>query len=448
MELKDLINYGNKYYLDENDNIKEIISNTDIKEILNLQIERDNRLENFFKEKDENALEEEENFKLFNNQKNNDIEKIKDNYVFFKDKNLKKKWFFLFFNNNQPIHNDEYNKMNKISEYPQQFFFFDLIDLKIDDIYKEKEIILNENNIFKLIKEKSNHFFPKKLTFNIYMIFDDEIESKLIYLIPEFKKLEDIIINNKNDKFLEYFENDENFNFYFTYQDLYNIDNFYKKLNNDRPFISNILNKLGFKTFNKVIYFNEYNYKEKLGNNPFRNFKNNDLNCKRVIIFYNKINFILYEPIENWLNRQKISKKFKNQKKLQNYLSNIIFFENSMNIFFRFEDVKKRRLMLSLFMKKNQFEIDDKYFLFKNGDFKEIYNIIKDYINYEVNYEELYFKDKHLMKGINELKSYILQKIISDKNNNDLHLLNFYLNNPKNNENIIIGLLNKYKNIL
>ena len=52
------------------------------------------------------------------------------------------------------------------------------------------------------------------------------------------------------------------------------------------------------------------------------------------------------------------------------------------------------------------------------------------------------------MKGINELRSYILQQIINDKNNNDLYLLNFYLNNPKNNENIIIGLLNKYKNIL
>ena len=52
------------------------------------------------------------------------------------------------------------------------------------------------------------------------------------------------------------------------------------------------------------------------------------------------------------------------------------------------------------------------------------------------------------MKSLNDLRSYILPKIINDQNNNDLYLLNFYLNNPKNNKNIIISLLNKYKNIL
>ena len=292
------------------------------------------------------------------------------------------------------------------------------------------------------------------------------MESELKFLIPEFEKLEDIIINNKDDKFLEYFENDENFNFYFTYQDLYNIDFYYKCLckkkfkslpkkyqdlyNVDyycKPFIANILNKLEFKTYNKVIYLNEYNYKEKLDENPFIIFKNNDPHLKRVITYYNTINFILYEPVEFWLNRQKISSNFKNQKKLQNYLSKIIFYENTMNMFFRHKDLKKKKLMLSLFM-KNKFNINNESFEFINGDFKEVYNIINEYIYCEVNKEELNFIDKNLMKSLNDLRSYILPKIINDKNNNDLYLLNFYLNNPKNNENIIIRFLNKYKNIL
>ena len=103
--------------------------------------------------------------------------------------------------------------------------------------------------------------------------------------------------------------------------------------------------------------------------------------------------------------------------------------------------------MLSLFM-KNKFDITNDIFEFKNGDFKETYNIINDYIYCEINKEELNFMDKNLMKSLNDLRSKILPKIINDKNNNDLYLLNFYLNNSKNNEDIIIGLLNKYKNIL
>ena len=192
---------------------------------------------------------------------------------------------------------------------------------------------------------------------------------------------------------------------------------------------------------------NEYNYKEKLDENPFKIFKNNEPYLKRVITFYNKIDFILYEPVEIWLNRQKISSKFENQKKLQNYLSKIIFYENTMNMFFRHKDLKKKDLMLSLFM-KNKFKINNESFEFINGDFKEVYNIINEYIYCEVNKEELNFIDKYLMKNLNDLRSLILQKIINDQNNNDLYLLNFYFNNPKNNENIIISLLNKYKNIL
>ena len=103
--------------------------------------------------------------------------------------------------------------------------------------------------------------------------------------------------------------------------------------------------------------------------------------------------------------------------------------------------------MLSLFM-KNKFKINNESFEFINGDFKEVYNIINEYIYCEVNKEELNFIDKYLMKNLNDLRSLILQKIINDQNNNDLYLLNFYFNNPKNNENIIISLLNKYKNIL
>lgn len=441
MELKDLINYGYRYYLDTNDNFKEIISD----------------------ENDRN--------KLRNDISESEINDIKNNNGHFFDNNneyLQKKWFFSFFNNNQNLHDDDYN--NDIGYYDKDEInknkIFDLLEeiLKNKKIYIEKG--LDENYILKLIKEKSKHFFPKIIYFFNESINDDEIESELKFLIPEFEKLEDIIINNKDEKFLEYFENDENFNFYFTYQDLYNIDFFYKRIcknnynylsekyqdlyNVDyfcKPFISNILNKLGLKTYNKVIYLNENNYEQKLDENPFKIFKNNDPNYKRVITFYNKIDFILYEPVEIWLNRQKISSKFKNQKKLQNYLSKIIFYENTMNMFFRFKDLKKKELMLSLFM-KNKFDIDYESFKFNNGDFKEIYNIINEYIYCEVIKDESNFIDKNLMKSLNDLRSYILPKIINDQNNNDLYLLNFYLNNPKNNKNIIISLLNKYKNIL
>ena len=105
---------------------------------------------------------------------------------------------------------------------------FDLLEEILENKKKYIEKILDENYILKLIKEKSKHFFPKEIYFFNKSINDDEIESELKFLIPEFEKLEDIIINNKDEKFLEYFENDENFNFYLTYQDLINIDFFIK----------------------------------------------------------------------------------------------------------------------------------------------------------------------------------------------------------------------------
>ena len=423
MDLKDLINFGYNYYLDDENKIKLIIKQDEKEQILNT----------------EDNLDDEQ------------INIIKENNEFFKDEKIQKKWFFLFFNNNKYIHDEDYN--NELSQSLEVELEFEKTKINIfnKDIQNkikkidDEDINNNEVKILKLIKEKSKHFFPKIILFNKRKINESIEKSELIFLIPDFNILEDIIINNKNEKLIEYFENDENFNFNYTYNDFDNIDYFFKNLKK-KTLISNILEKLRFRTYNKVIYFNEHNYDEKLDENKLKNFKN-DFYVNRVITYYNTIRFILYETVENWLKHQKISKNFKRQNNLKNYLNKIIFYENTMNMFFRFEDLKKRKLMLNLFM-KNKFSITDNIFIFQKYDFKEIYNIINDYIYCEINNEELHFKNKYLLKNLNDSKKYILSKILKNQNNNDLYLLNSYIMNPKKNEYIILGLLNKYKNIL
>ena len=102
--------------------------------------------------------------------------------------------------------------------------------------------------------------------------------------------------------------------------------------------------------------------------------------------------------------------------------------------------------MLNLFL-KNNFIIDDEGFEFK-GNFKDFLSLINDYIDCEINNERFINIEKNMIKSIYNFRSYILPKIINSQNNEDLHLLNYYMNNPKNNEYILISLLNKYKNII
>lgn len=403
MDLENLIDYGLEFYIDDNNNVKEI-DNT------------------------------------FLNRSNIEL--------------VDKKWFFSFFNNFNKIHNKNYN--DKITSLKEEKINLDLSDtinqslekLKyyINNGYKKKKknMIKDEFIIKKLIKEKSSHFFPKKLDFE-----DDNFEDLKYITNNNYDKFKNSIINNN----LDYFEDDENFNFYFTYQEIYYID---------FNLIIKMLDNLKFKTYNKVIYIDENKNAEKTSDNPFKN-----LNIEnRVIKFYNTLEFNLYEPVESWFKYQNISTKFKNQKKLLYYLDKIIFYTNTMNMFFRFEDLKKKKIclenfeenrscfedlnkkkiMLNLFL-KNNFTIDDNKFLFE-GNFKDFLSLINDYIDCEINNEKFINIEKNMIKSIYNFRSYILPKIINSQNNEDLHLLHYYMNNPKNNEYILISLLNKYKNII
>ena len=400
MDLENLIDYGLEFYIDDNNNVKEI-DNT------------------------------------FLNRTNIEL--------------VDKKWFFSFFNNFNKIHNKNYNdKIQKLKLDSNIIYTATQIEkkLKLLKIYiknytKKKD--KDEFIIKKLIKEKSSHFFPKKLDFKEYQNFEN-----LNYITNNnYDKFKNSIINNN----LDYFEDDENFNFYFTYQEIYYID---------FNLIIKMLDNLKFKTYNKVIYIDENKNTEKTSDNPFKN-----LNIEnRVIKFYNTLEFNLYEPVESWFKYQNISTKFNNQKKLLYYLDKIIFYTNTMNMFFRFEDLKKKKIclenfeenrscfedlnkkkiMLNLFL-KNNFIIDDNGFEFE-GNFKDSLSLINDYIDCEINNEKFINIEKNMIKSIYDFRSYILPKIINSQNNEDLHLLHYYMNNPKNNEYILISLLNKYKNII
>ena len=277
MDLENLIDYGLEFYIDDNDNVKEI----------------------------DNTFLNKSNIEL-----------------------VDKKWFFLFFNNFNKIHDKNYNyKIQKLK-------FDSNINYTVTQIEKKLKLLKNyiknytkkknkdEFIIKKLIKEKSSHFFPKKLHFKEYHNFED-----LNYITNNYyDEFKNSIINNN----LDYFEDDENFNFYFTYQEIYYID---------FNLIIKMLDNLKFKTYNKVIYIDENKNAEKTSDNPFKN-----LNIEnRVIKFYNTLEFNLYEPVESWFKYQNISTKFKNQKKLLYYLDKIIFYTNTMNMFFRFEDLKKKK---------------------------------------------------------------------------------------------------------
>jgi hypothetical protein len=400
MELEKLIEYGLEFYIDDNNNVKEI--------------------DNTFLNKPNIELED-------------------------------KKWFFSFFNNFNQIHDKNYNdKIEELKSDSNIIFTVTQIEkkLKLLKIYiknytKKKD--KDEFIIKKLIKEKSSHFFPNELEFEE----DDNFEDLNYITNNNYEKFKNSIINNN----LDYFENDENFNFYFTYQEIYYID---------FNLIIKMLDNLKFKTYNKVIYIDENKNAEKTSDNPFKN-----LNIEnRVIKFYNTLEFNLYEPVESWFKYQNISTKFKNQKKLLYYLDKIIFYTNTMNMFFRFEDLKKKKIclenfeenrscfedlnkkkiMLNLFL-KNNFTIDDNKFKFE-GNFKDFLSLINDYIDCEINNEKFINIEKNMIKSIYDFRSYILPKIINSQNNEDLHLLHYYINNPKNNEYILISLLNKYKNII
>ena len=400
MELENLIDYGLEFYIDDNNIVREI-DNT------------------------------------FLNRPNIEL--------------VDKKWFFSFFNNFNQIHDKNYNdKIEELKSDSNIIFTVTQIEkkLKLLKIYiknytKKKD--KDEFIIKKLIKEKSSHFFPNELEFEE----DDNFEDLNYITNNNYEKFKNSIINNN----LDYFENDENFNFYFTYQEIYYID---------FNLIIKMLDNLKFKTYNKVIYIDENKNAEKTSDNPFKN-----LNIEnRVIKFYNTLEFNLYEPVESWFKYQNISTKFKNQKKLLYYLDKIIFYTNTMNMFFRFEDLKKKKIclenfeenrscfedlnkkkiMLNLFL-KNNFTIDDNKFKFE-GNFKDFLSLINDYIDCEINNEKFINIEKNMIKSIYDFRSYILPKIINSQNNEDLHLLHYYINNPKNNEYILISLLNKYKNII
>lgn len=458
--------------------------------------------------------------------------RIDDNNEFIKiDKNFLKliegdnydkvkKWYFIFFNNLNEINDKKYNEelknlLDKINNHIKnnifiesfakerqeyliernQFDEYSMIDEDIvyndhDYDYKEKlenliEYLLDKKfysnktelkdkeKYYKLIdlkkKHINNNFIKNKLN-----LYNNKFSKKNIpYFFKKYDVLKEIIDNLYssvktiyNEKFYDFFENDNNFEIYFTINDLVSID---------ISILKKILHILSFNKYEKIIYVDEDKNLEMLDENPFNIYGKNILS-KRVIKYYNTFKFDLYESVDNWLNNQTISKKFKKNKNLKNFLKILISYINLNNVLFNFEDkinnnsdndkidddsdsdeidinnnLKKIKIILNIFNKNKFLIIDEKKIEINGNDkiniYKDTINKINDYINYEINDEELKFKERNIIKNINDFKKYILPEVIQYKNNIDLNLLMYFINNPKNNENIILGLINKYKDI-
>ena len=435
---------------------------------------------------------------------NNEFKKIDKDFFkgidkiesFLESDNLKK-WYFIFFNNLNEINDKNYNEeikelSNKIDEnkilniegdnvnkynYKQKILNL-IFYIKDKEFYKEEEL-KDKEKYYKLIdlkkKHTSNNFIKNK--FDLY----NKDKKDIPYFFKKYNVLKEIIDNLDssvntiyNQKFYDFFENDDNFEVYFTINDLVNID---------ISFLKKILNILSFNKYEKIIYVDENENDEMLDENPFNIYKN--IFGKRVIKYYNTFKFDLYESVDNWLNNQTISKKFIKNKNLKEYLKILLSYINLNNVIFNFEDnnainesdsdsdindesdsdsdsdseidrfgynnLKKIKIILNIFNKNKFLIIDKKRIEVNDNDkiniYKDTVNKINDYINFEINNEELKLKEGNIIKNINDFKKYILPLVIQNKNNIDLNLLMYFINNPKNNENIILGLINKYKDI-
>ena len=136
-----------------------------------------------------------------------------------------------------------------------------------------------------------------------YQIFFKKYEQLKIIIDSLYNNYNNKIENIYNKDFYDFFEDDDNFEIYFTINDL---------INTDITFLKKILDILFFNKFEKIIYIHEDDNQELLDENPFN--KEFYSRNNRVIKYYNTFNFYLYESVENWLKNQTISKKFKENK--------------------------------------------------------------------------------------------------------------------------------------
>lgn len=418
---------------------------------------------------------EEHNFDLFIKQIDNKIIILDDG----------KEWFYKFFNNLIYINNKEFDEKideinYKIDNNNETIHIPHKIKSLCDYIKSNKTDIDNiyqTNDVKKLIEEKNeynkihNSLIKIKLNFIIMHPYP--------YFFKNLKLFKEVIMMNNFERFKDYFENDDNFDIYFTYTELF-FCNF--------KIINNILDKLNFKNIEKIIYIQENANEEKLEENPFKIFpKNYYLN--RVIKYYNTFKFNLYESVDSWAETQQIIINFNKLPKLKKFLQMIVEFINIKNILIYLKDeilnddddededddedddydyddeddddreiiikkvdIKKYKIMLNLFNPDKFIIIDEDKIKVNNDNEIEIYkqtiNKINDYINCEFEKDNYLQKQKEITKNLQDFNRYFLPELLKSNDNVDLNLLMYFLNNPKNNENIIIGLLNKYKSIL
>lgn len=402
MELKDLINIGLSY----DNNFNKIDYN--FKNKLNNQEDIDVKewFYNFFNNFNEILEENNEEVKNYNNE----LQKLKNNLIRIEDDDIK-----------------------EILEEKENYFKFlnDLINRN-----NSYELKFDENEIEKLIKKKNsyNKFDSYKLLKNNRQ-WNDKQSNTLI-------NNEEVFLKAYNDEtygndFKEYFENDENFNIYFTLNDTKFLDeNFIK-----------ILDKLKFKKITKIIYIDEDDNNEKSEKNPFRNMSK----INRVIKYYDTIKLNFYEKETSWLKKQTINKNFKNQKKLLNFLKIIVFLINRNLILLNPElrkDYKLKKFINTLNRNKwKSFEMDS-IFPENNEDqvYKDTYDKLNEYIEYIIKEDE----DNEKEKEIKDFMKYVLPKLFINnyRDNTDLSLLMYFLHNPKNNEGILVNLIKKYKSII
>jgi hypothetical protein len=410
MELKDLINIGLSY----DNNFKKIDYN--FKNKLNNQEDIDVKewFYNFFNNFNEILEENNEEVKNYNNQ----LQTLKDNLT----------------KNDQTLEKFEDDDIKEILEEKENYFKF--LNNLINRNNSNELQLYEKNEIKKLIKKKNSYN-----KFDSYKLLKNNkqwIQNDSITLINN----EEAFLKAYNDEtygndFKEYFENDENFNIYFTLNDTIFLDeNFIK-----------ILDKLKFKKITKIIYIDEDDNNEKSEKNPFRNMSN----INRVIKYYDTIKLNFYEKETSWLKKQTINKNFKNQKKLLNFLKIIVFLINRNLILLNpelREDYKLKKFINTLNRNKwKSFEMDS-IFPENNEDqvYKDTYDKLNEYIEYIIKEDE----DNEKEKEIKDFMKYVLPKLFINnyRDNTDLSLLMYFLHNPKNNEGILVNLIKKYKSII
>ena len=205
------------------------------------------------------------------------IKKTEDEIIIY---DACKEWFYKFFNNLIYINNKDFD--DKIDEINNK------IGIEMDILNYNKKIILLCENLENIIKESKYEETPnpeeiKKLIEE--KNGNNKIHTSLIKInlkkpkinigypgfLKNFTLFRKVIMMDNYENFKEYFENDDNFDIYFTYTNLFFCD---------FTSITNILDKLNFRNIEKIIYIDENMNEEKLEENVFAKI----LNLKNQIL--------------------------------------------------------------------------------------------------------------------------------------------------------------------